>query len=66
MADDLPPQFREPKRPEPRLYEELPAELPEEPPPAEELPPRAPELFLRREGVRSSVSSFLFAATRFP
>ncbi|HEV2721024.1 MAG TPA: hypothetical protein VG323_13460 [Thermoanaerobaculia bacterium] len=48
--DDLPPQFQESKRPEPRLYEELPAEAPppEQLPPAEEAPPRPAEPFLRR------------------
>jgi hypothetical protein len=43
---DLPPQFQEPKRPEAQLFEELPAELPEEVPPSEE--PAPPEPFLRR------------------
>jgi len=50
MSADLPPQFREPTRPEQVLYDELPVELPDVPaetPPAE-LPPRSPEPFLRR------------------
>jgi hypothetical protein len=51
MSNDLPPQFQERKRPEPQLFEELPAEPPEPPqdvPSAEELPPREPDPFLRR------------------
>jgi hypothetical protein len=50
MPDDLPPQFREPTRPEQVLYDELPVEPPDVPAetPSEELPPRSPEPFLRR------------------
>jgi len=47
MSDDLPPQFQEPRRPEPQLFEELPAELP---PPDDVLPnepPRPQDPFLR-------------------
>jgi hypothetical protein len=49
--EDVPPEFQEPKRPEPQqLFEELPVEPPPdaagEIPPEE--PPRAPEPFLRR------------------
>jgi len=49
-SDDVPPQFQERKRPEPQLYEELPAELTDVPdePLSEEPPPRPPEPFLRR------------------
>lgn len=47
--DDLPSPFQKPKRTEPPLFEELPAELPpDEAPPAAEPPPRAEEPFLRR------------------
>jgi len=49
--DDLPPQLREPKHPEPQLFEELPAAPPDaavDPPTPPEPPPRAPEPFLRR------------------
>jgi hypothetical protein len=49
MSDDLPPQFQEPKRPEPQqqLYEELPVD----PPPPDDVPeepPRPSEPFLRQ------------------